>query len=212
METPEVHQPHPPRARRTRRHDGIPRWLELVIAVTALITSVSSIAIAIHHGDIMEKLVRANSIPYLQGGFSDVTLEGEQVLSMELLNRGVGPAHEQSLRIKVGERYAKSVDELVSASLGPETAARAKPLRDRIIKNRVPKRFIPGGETQVVFRVPRVAENAIFWDQLVGAQDRWNVEFCYCSVFDECWQVKGKWTEPEPVKQCHREEGREFFP
>jgi hypothetical protein len=63
VENPEVHTPH-------ARHGGLPRWLELTIAVTALITSISSIAIAVHHGQIMEKLVQANSVPYMQGGFS----------------------------------------------------------------------------------------------------------------------------------------------
>jgi hypothetical protein len=30
----------------------------------------------------MEKLVQANSLPYLQGGFSDATPEGKRVLSL----------------------------------------------------------------------------------------------------------------------------------
>jgi hypothetical protein len=59
VENPEVHTVH-------TSHGRLPRWLELTIAVTALITSISSIAIAIHHGQIMEKLVQANSVPYMQ--------------------------------------------------------------------------------------------------------------------------------------------------
>ena len=61
MEAPEVHKPH-------AGHGGaLPRWLELLIAITALVTSISSIAIAVHHSHIMEKLVQANSIPgYVQ--------------------------------------------------------------------------------------------------------------------------------------------------
>ena len=86
MEAPEVHKPH------AEHHGALPRWLELVIAITALVTSISSIAIAVHHSHIMEKLVQANSIPYLQGTFTDVTPEGQQVLSLALINRGVGPA------------------------------------------------------------------------------------------------------------------------
>jgi hypothetical protein len=111
LENPEVHSPH-------ARHGGLPRWLELTIAVTALITSISSIAIAIHHGHIMEKLVQANSMPYMQGGFSNETPDGRRVLSLDLLNRGVGPAHEQSLRVKIGERYVTSVRELIVTSMG----------------------------------------------------------------------------------------------
>ena len=84
MEAPEIHQPH------AKHAGGLARWLELVLAITALVTSISSIAIALHHGHIMAMLVQANSFPYMQGGFSDVTPEGKEVLSLDLLNRGVG--------------------------------------------------------------------------------------------------------------------------
>lgn len=204
LESPEVHTPH-------ARHGGLPRWLELVIAVTALITSISSIAIAVHHGQIMEKLVLANSIPYMQGGFSNAPVEGSRVLSLDLLNRGVGPAHQQSLRVKVGERYVRSVAELIAASLGPDQAAEVETALDPD-KNGVRTRFIPGGEQQLVFSMTRTPENAQRWDLLNATQGKWNVEFCYCSVFQDCWQVLGRGAEPEPVKECRRDEAREFLP
>jgi hypothetical protein len=84
LEAPELHRPH------TNHRGGLPRWLELLIAISALVTSVSSIAIAVHHGRIMGQLVQANSFPYMQGGFSDTTSAGKDVLTLELLNRGVG--------------------------------------------------------------------------------------------------------------------------
>ena len=205
MEQPEIHNPH------VRHHGGLPRWLELLIAITALITSISSIAIAVHNGRIMGRLVEANSIPYMQGGFSDVTLAGESVLSLDLLNRGVGPAHERSLQVKVGDRYVKSLSEFLSASLGPEQALRAKDVLHPVW-NRVRTRFIPGGQTQFVFRIAKSPENSQFWELLAKDQERWDLEFCYCSVFDDCWQVRGKWQEPERVKQCRRDEAREFIP
>jgi hypothetical protein len=205
VETPEIQEPH------RRHHIGLPRWLELVIALTALITSISSIAIAVHHGHIMEKLVQANSIPYLQGGFSDATLAGEAVLSLDLLNRGVGPAHEESLRVKVADRYVKSVNDLISAALGSEQASKAQPVLHKLW-NRVPTRFVPAGQSQLVFRIARTPENAQFWDALAKDEARWDVEFCFCSVFQECWQVRSKWHEPEHVKACHRDESREFIP
>jgi hypothetical protein len=204
VENPEVHTPH-------ARHGGLPRWLELTIAVTALITSISSIAIAVHHGQIMEKLVLANSIPYMQGGFSNSPVEGNRVLSLDLLNRGVGPAHQQSLRVKMGDRYVKSVGELIAASLGPDRAVEVETALDPD-KNGVRKRFIPGGEKQLVFSMTRTPENAQYWDLLNATQGKWNVEFCYCSVFEECWQVLGRGAEPEPVEECRRDEPREFLP
>jgi len=200
LEGPEIHHPH------ARHAGGLPRWLELLIAVTALITSISSIAIALHHGEIMEKLVEASSIPYMQGGFSDVTPEGADVLSLDLLNRGVGPAHQQSLRVKVDGKYVTSLDQLIERSIGP-----GEPHLGRTV-NHVKRRFIPGGESQFVFRLARTPENAVRWDHLQAAQTRWDVEYCYCSVFEECWQVNEQWDEPHPVKQCLRNEAIEFRP
>ena len=205
MEATEIEKPH------ARHGGGLPRWLELLIAITAFVTSISSIAIAVHHGRVMEKLVQANSLPYMQSGFSDATIEGEKVLSLDLLNRGVGPAHEQSLRVKVGGQYVKSMRELISASLGPEQAEKTREVL-HLVKNRVRTRFIPGGQSQLVFRLARTAENAQFWDLLAKDADRWDVEYCYCSIFEECWEVHGKWEEPEHVKQCRRDESREFLP
>jgi len=170
MEQPEIHNPH------VRHHGGLPRWLELLIAITALITSISSIAIAVHNGRIMGRLVEANSIPYMQGGFSDVTLAGESVLSLDLLNRGVGPAHERSLQVKVGDRYVKSLSEFLSASLGPEQALRAKDVLHPVW-NRVRTRFIPGGQTQFVFRIAKSPENSQFWELLAKNQGQWDLEF-----------------------------------
>lgn len=159
----------------------------------------------------MAMLVQANSLPYLQGGFSNRTPEDAKVISLDLVNHGVGPAHEVSLRVKVGEHYVRSTKEFFAASLGPEQAAKAEPVLHPL-NNVVRTRFIPGGQSQLVFRLPRTPENAQFWDVLDKDQPRWSVEFCYCSVFQECWQVPSQWQEPQPVKQCHRDESREFLP
>jgi hypothetical protein len=205
LENPEVHHPH------AGHGGGLPRWLELTLAIAALVTSVSSIAIAVHHGEIMNKLVEANSIPYLQGGFSDATDDGRAVLSLDLLNRGVGPAHQKSLRVKVDGRYVHNVQEFLAATLGPEQATAAmKPLH--FTWNGVATRFVPGGQSQLIFRTAKTAENAIYWDQLMAAENRWSIEYCYCSVFDECWWVRSKWAEPEPAKHCVRDEPKEFVP
>jgi hypothetical protein len=99
----------------------------------------------------MEKLVQANSLPYMQGGVSEGTPEGEQILSLDLVNRGVGPAHEQSLRVKVDGDYVTSVNALIAASLTPEQVAEVHKARQdetlRIAQNNVKHRFVPGGAT-----------------------------------------------------------------
>lgn len=211
METPEVHTPHVPHGRR-RHRIGLPPWLELVVALTALITSISSIVIAIQHGHTMEKLVEANSVPYLEGGFSDITAEGDKVLSLDILNRGVGPAHEESMQVMVDGRYVKSLKDLMIASLGPVNGPKAyATFEPSLVANRVPKRFVAAGQSQSVFKIRRTIDPAM-WDLLKAQESRWNVAFCYCSVFDECWAVHGRLADDQSVKQCARNESREFTP
>ena len=211
METPEVHTPHVPHGRR-RHRIGLPPWLELVVALTALITSISSIVIAIQHRHTMEKLVEANSVPYLEGGFSDITPEGDKVLSLDILNRGVGPAHEESMQVTVDGRYVKSLKDLMIASLGPVNGPKAyATFEPSLVANRVPKRFVAAGQSQSVFKIRRTIDPAM-WDLLKAQESRWNVAFCYCSVFDECWAVHGRWADDQSVKQCTRNESREFTP
>jgi hypothetical protein len=212
LENPEVHQPH-------GRHGGgggLPQWLELTIAGTALVTSVCSIVIAIHHGHTMEKLVQANSIPYLIGGISTATTEGDDMLSLDFLNRGVGPAHQRSLRMKVDGQYVRTLDELIAKSLPADQAAEvANARKDRVLlvlRNTVRTRFVGAGEQQLVFRIPRTPENGRFWDKLAATNGKWDIEYCYCSVFDECWEVKGVFGEPAPIDECTRDEPHEFTP
>ena len=202
MEGPEIHTPH-------RHAGGLPRWLELLIALTALVTSVSSIVIALHHGETMEKLVQANSIPYLEAGPSNATPDGLKRVSLDLMNRGVGPAHEHSLRIKVGGKYVRSVDELIAAVVGPQDAAAAQAALG-VYRNSARDRFIPANTNQFVFQIDRTEANGPYWDKLSKSLDGWSIEHCYCSVFDECWQVTGE--DRKPVKQCLRDEPNEFKP
>jgi hypothetical protein len=128
----------------------------------------------------------------------------------------VGPADQQSLSVKV-DGNVRSLSELIHASIGSDQAVEVKSAFDeiaekKIMKNRMPSRFIPGGQQQLVFRWAKTPENAQYWDLLKASQEKWDIEYCYCSVFHECWQVLKKRTVPVPVKECRRDEGREFMP
>jgi hypothetical protein len=133
------------------------------------------------------------------------------VLSLDLLNRGVGPAHEESLQLKIGDTYVRSMTELYATALDSEQAKRAQQTLHPVY-NRVRTRFIPGGQSQMVFRLDKTPDNAQLWDLLIKGQSRWDIAYCYCSVFHECWMVHSELQEPEPIKACKRDESREFTP
>ena len=168
METPEVHSPHRHPSRR-RGHGSLPQWLELAVALTALVTSVSSIVIAVQHGHTMDKLVKANSFPYLNVDFSDVTPDGTRSLTLDMFNEGVGPAHEESLRLKVHGHYVRSVSELIAAALrGKATPDELGSLQPTVNTERT--RFIPGGQKQTIFQIPKNSLNAAAWEKLDRAR------------------------------------------
>jgi len=70
----------------------------------------------------------------------------------------------------------------------------------------------PGGQQQLVFRIAKRPGNAQYRDLLEASHRKWDFEFCYCSAFEACWEVLGKWKEPEPVEACARNDAFEFLP
>lgn len=208
MDLPDI--PEPPRPKR-KQHQSNLHWLELTLGVSALIVSFVSIAIALHHGQIMERLVTANSYPYLEGGTSNASFAGERRLSVDLVNRGAGPAHQQSLRIAIGDHPVRSLDELFLHVFGESEAERASEALGPLVNNQE-TRFVRPGEERYVFLIRRTDANAEHWDRLNETYERegMTVEFCYCSVFGECWQVRG--ADRRETHQCERDPAREFMP
>jgi hypothetical protein len=199
LDGPELRPPH---AR------ALPIWLEWLTSISALVISVSSIFIAVHNGHNEDKMVQAQSFPYLEISRDNATPEGETLLSLNLLNEGVGPAHQQSLRVRVGDRYVTSVQELIDTVLGP-TEAHAALGKLGVTTNVQPTRFLPANKTQFIFKIRRTEANARWWTMIDKSRPTWRVDVCYCSVFKDCW-VRHDDHEPTPVAACKRDEPHEF--
>ncbi|HEX3888031.1 MAG TPA: hypothetical protein VHW05_11085 [Phenylobacterium sp.] len=204
---PEV--PEPPHA--PHHGSSLPRWLEWTTAISALVISVCSIGIAVYNASIESRLLKANSYPYLMAGASDGTPEGQDRIDIELINNGVGPADERSLKIKLGGRYVTDVPGLIRAAVGPAQGDRVVAALKDVYDNQV-TRFIASKDHAMIFRIDKTPQNAREWDlfdQAMNAKGL-DIEFCYCSVFNECWSVQR--TDRERVKACHRDPTREFMP
>lgn len=203
MESPEIHAPH-------KAHAGGLKWLEATASIAALVVSFTSIFIAIEHGHTMEKLVTANSLPFLSVYTSSLTPDGKRQLSIAMENFGVGPAHEQSLRVKLHGRYLHSSRDLLTEALGAQEAHAARD-KLQVIVNNMPTRFIPARTRQAIFTVDQTPQNAEVWSKLADVVTHdLQLEACYCSVFHECWRTNG--VEPEKTKACRRDEATEFTP
>ena len=190
----EIERPHVHHHRR-----GIP-WYDLALPIAALFVSLISIYIAWHHGKVMqelvhqnEKLVEANSLPYLQISGSN----GNGAVSFDATNEGVGPAKIFTAEIFVDGRPVKRLAELIAACCGHGnySGLGSSSLEGRMVR--------PGDKVSFVsFAVgPETRESAAALDQ-ARQSDRIVTRLCYCSVFDDCWISDSRDPTPDPVNQC----------
>jgi hypothetical protein len=196
------------------------RWLDLTIPMTALFVSFVSIAIAWHHTIIMselvhqnEKLVEANSLPYLAVYGSDLETDLKTpAFRLTVENQGVGPARIAEVFMTVNGHPVPDFNTLVDHCCAPGLLQAAKggakqyrgvrngevilsQLRDQMIR--------PGEKIDAVdWRI--TPQNKAVVDSLAAAfaTSRFDVSVCFCSVFDDCWIRTDSGRQPVPVKQC----------
>ena len=188
------------------------RLTDLIVGSSAIFISVCSLALAIHHGHTMERLVEANSRPFLQFDTSngEVRANGELVreLSATVSNPGAGAARIERFSIALDghlvghwpdalqrlkeEAVAKHVLASEAAAIGQFTYASVAPS------------YLKGGGEQVILRWTRTDANSQLWDYADAARraNRITLEACYCSIFDQCWVASTKSFRPTAAKKC----------
>ena len=194
----EIEHPH------AHHRTGHP-WLDKLLPLSALLISVVSIGIALHHGKVMqalveqnERLVQANSIPHLQLSGSNARDDGTPEISFEVSNRGVGPAEIRSVQILVDGRPIRTPGEIFRACCDFEGTA---PVTSSTLLGTM---IQPGQLVRYIRLQPTKAsmEVASKFD-LARQQDRIVTNICYCSVFDECWTRSSEGTlRPKRVESC----------
>jgi hypothetical protein len=189
----EVEKPHLP-------HPTGHRRLDLVLPIVAVFVSFVSILIAWHHTHVMqdlvhqnEKLVEANSLPYLQLSGSSAN----QHLTFSAINEGVGPAKIETAEVFVGGRPVQSLDQLIAACC-------AKDNYSGISTSSLEGRMVRPGESVTFIDLPLSDANreaALLLDKARQSK-RIVTRLCYCSVFEDCWVARSDDPTPDPIKNC----------
>jgi hypothetical protein len=187
------------------------RRLDVVISVSALVTSLVSILLAYHTGHNMERLVHASSWPALQLSSTNGAGNSGLALEFRLINAGVGPARIHTvdfLSKGVVIPWAENVEPLLEAccaeALDQVRATGGKQWEPRVGTLPVAGSFLPPGEGTLVLNWPRTDVDQKIWDALDRARVRREVRVrtCYCSVFDECWIAETDRFPPRAVEAC----------
>lgn len=209
----EIEKPH-------AHHRTGNRHFDLVLALAALFVSFVSIGIAWHHGQVMkdlvhqnERLVEANSLPYLEISTSELAADGRTPeLRLTVQNEGVGPARVADVVMTVGGKPVPDFNTLVANCCehgmvkGPAKGLKQfRGIRSgEVVMSTLRDRMIRPGESVDAFRWPITPANQQVIDRLQQgfASNLVNTSICYCSVFEDCWTRTDDDRRPVAVKQC----------
>lgn len=166
------------------------KWVDLVVAFSALFISLVSLGVAILHGRTMEnmaaanaRLVSANSWPFLYYGAGTATSDGAAKVTLHVVNTGVGPAKIESAELLwKGVPYRTDQDFL-------KTCCGLDPAAAHFDSDLVPNLVLPAGG-RIDFLGLAQSENPAVFAALQRAMLSRELQLvvCYCSIFDECWK------------------------
>lgn len=169
------------------------RWLDILLGVCAMVVSVVSLFVALHHGETMEKMVEASTWPYVDFSRSQADADAHPRADLVVTNSGVGPARLETLEIFHKGRPIASQEALIQAVVGRTDQV-------TIVKSVATDRVLPaGGKIAFLSAVPDGSPG--FSTLRSGLRDI-SARVCFCSVLDACWLRDSRQPKPEKVKAC----------
>ena len=183
-------------------HTGL-RWIDIILAGSAIFISIVSLIVSIHHGRTMEKLVAANekqveasTLPILRFTTGNV-LENSNTIYFDLRNGGTGPAIIEWLRVKWKGQPTTGPSDLLDRCCRGQTQRVPSFLRST-----ASGMTLPAGQSESIFQIRAADADPDSYHFLdTNARFQIDVEGCYCSVLNECWITDFK-VRPRIVQAC----------
>lgn len=192
--------------------------MEITVAVSVVVISVASLFVAVFQGIVMQRTLEASVVPVIQYGSGNYNLEREEWrLTLSFTNTGLGPAEVRSFRMFWDGEEILDTSELLVRCCVPDSVPveqRAGFVRQAFVDGQLAFLFdsIEGrylAPQESVEYVTALRPDAttqpngrVIWDALDEIRRDIEVEICYCSVFDDCWQARFPDQSRERVRQC----------
>lgn len=174
------------------------RWIDLVLALSALALSIASIVISIQNEANMQRLVTANSWPYIELSHGNMTKGGEAVINFYVRNAGIGPATLEKLVVTYEGRPVLTSLELLEHCCVSHDGLEALHIGINEVENHV---FSPG-ESLSFLELDKSERNAAAWEKLNVERMKISLAACYSSVFGEHWTTSFRHPKPQKVESC----------
>jgi hypothetical protein len=198
MEEPAHEHPH-------ARHRTGHSWLDISLALSAFVVSLTSLWLAMHNARTMEKLVAANSYPNIDfdvGNAFDF-LDGRGTrpgVYVSLQNTGIGPARLRSVEVSFDARPVPNLRALLAACCTREPAD-SVPKTDYWHSGDERGAMVQAGKSVNLFAWAEPPGDPR-WARLNALRLKIGLRVCYCSLFEECYLRDSEHREPKTVAAC----------
>jgi hypothetical protein len=181
------------------------RWLDISLALSAFLISLTSLAVAIHHGKTMDKLVASNSYPNIDPENSNQEdlhdgLGQRPVVYMGLVNTGIGPARIRAVEVSFADKPVANIRALLAACC-TDPSAPVLPKPHIYYSGDMRGQMLQAGKSARLFSWAEAPDDPR-WARLEALRPKIDVRVCYCSVFDECYVHDSRRSEPERIQAC----------
>lgn len=175
------------------------KLFEILIGGGVLLISIVSIFVAVSANRTQERMLAASVWPSLLYGTSDAGTDGRPQISLDLLNRGVGPARVRWAEVRYDGTPVRGSRSLLSRCCGLANEDDAP----AVFTTGIQRRVMGPGEWIQLMRVAKPEAPSPVYEALSRGRGKIELRLCYCSVLDDCWLLDSRSDDdPEPVKRC----------
>lgn len=160
-------------------------------AVFAVALSVAAILVSLLEVSAARDQQKSSVWPYvdIKGSYS------EQGFEIGLTNKGVGPARLGAVNLLLDGKPVTDLDTVILELVGKENAFSYENYR------------ASNPSFNVISRTESVNLFSVRWEPrtrllMENWEDRVDINICYCSIYDECWEASLQNVTAKPVQVC----------
>ena len=182
--------------------DNSRRWTSTLAqfgSIIALSVSFLAFAIGAYQTRLMENQARASVWPFLAIGYLYNDAGANAGFTWQIDNNGVGPARIESVTVTFDDQPVRHWNEVLKKLL---------PQGEVFVSiNGVNGNVLPPNtnrETTIeAIKITQPEQAKIFYE----ARNRFKMDICYCSVYDECWTAHWLQHKVQAVERCEMGKG-----
>jgi hypothetical protein len=164
-------------------------------SLLAVLVSVVALGLGAYQTRLMQSQARAGVWPYLSIGYTYSSNVDKDAFIWTVNNNGVGPAKVEYVTLKLDDKPMKRwSDAFAALGLNSSTLSMANSTLDGEV--------IPPNTNRETTIQPIKLNEREAAKVFKLAEHRFQMDVCYCSVYDECWIAHWQKSRVDPVARC----------